>query len=227
MGVLGELIPVAVGLAMLGVMPMIAAVVLMSSDNGAGKAWAFTSGYYLALVAVTLLLVAIGQQVDQGQSESTISTTDSVIQIVLGIVLLALSYRNFRKRDPGSTNDSSPGWLKKVDKVSVPTAFGLGFTAGAVNPKNLALIPGAAITIIAADLTTVGIISTSALFALVGTCGVAIPLLIPLVAGDRKDELLASLRDWLTRNTAVIMMVLLFILGWILIGRGISGLGSL
>ena len=226
MGVLGELLPVAVGLAMLGVMPMIAAVVLMSSDNGAGKAWAFAAGYYLALVAVTLLLVAIGQQVDDGKNQATISTTDAVIQIVLGIVLLGLSYRNFRKRDAGPANDSGPGWLTKVDKVSALTGFGLGFTAGAVNPKNLALIPGAAITIISAEMTTVGMISASMLFALVGTSGVAIPLLIPLVAGDRKDELLASLRDWLTRNTAVIMMVLLLILGWILISRGITGLGS-
>jgi len=49
---------------------------------------------------------------------------------------------------------------------------------------------------------------------------------IPLFAGDRTDEVLTSLREWLTRNTAVIMMVLLFILGWVLIGRGLSGLGN-
>ena len=62
MGVVGELLPVAIGLAMLGIMPMIAAVVLMSSDGGPPKAWAFVTGYFVALVAVTLLLVAAGQQ---------------------------------------------------------------------------------------------------------------------------------------------------------------------
>jgi len=62
--------------------------------------------------------------------------------------------------------------------------------------------------------------------AFVGSCGLAIPLVIPLFAGDRTDEVLTSLREWLTRNTAVIMMVLLFILGWVLIGRGLSGLGN-
>lgn len=224
MGVVGELLPVAIGLALLGIIPMIAAVVMMSADGGTGKAWAFTTGYFLALLAVTLILVAIGQQVEDSHDEASKSTSESVVQILLGIVLLWLSYRNFRKRDAASTADSGPGWLKTVDKVSLPAAFGLGLTAGAVNPKNLAIIPGAAITIIAAPLSTTGVIAASLIFALVGTCGVAIPLVIPLFAGDRKAEVLASLREWLTRNTAVMMMVLLFILGWILIGRGISGL---
>ena len=223
---MGELLPVAVGLAMLGVMPMIAAVVLMSSDGGGGKAWAFATGYFSALVTVTLIFVAVGQQVEESQSDTSNTTMESVVQILLGIVLLLMSYKNFRKRHAESTADSGPGWLKTIDKVSLPAAFGLGATAGAANPKNLALIPGAAITIIAADLTNVGVISASLIFALVGTFGVAIPLFIPLFAGDRRDEVLTSMREWLVRNTAVIMMVLLFILGWVLIGRGLSGLAA-
>jgi len=225
-GVVGELLPVAIGLAMLGIMPMIAAVVLMSSDGGPPKAWAFVTGYFVALIVVTLLLVAAGQQVEESHSETSNSTGESVIQLLLGIVLLFLSYRNFRKRDAVTTDDAGPGWLKTVDKVSVPTALGLGFAAGAVNPKNLALIPGAAITIIGAGLTTSGVVMISVAFAFIGSCGLAIPLVIPLFAGERTDAVLASLRQWLTRNTAVIMMVLLFILGWVLIGRGLSGLGT-
>jgi hypothetical protein len=44
MTVLGEILPIAIGLAMLGVMPMIASVVLISSQGGTGKAWLFTAG---------------------------------------------------------------------------------------------------------------------------------------------------------------------------------------
>lgn len=226
MGVVGELLPVAIGLAMLGIMPMIAAVVLMSSDGGPPKAWAFVTGYFVALVSVTLLLVAAGQQVEESHSDASNATGESLIQILLGIVLLFLSYRNFRKRDAVSTDASGPGWLKTVNNISIPTALGLGVMAGAINPKNLALIPGAAMTIVAGDLTTAGVVTTSIVFAFVGSCSLAIPLVIPLFAGDRTDEVLTSLREWLTRNTAVIMMVLLFILGWVLIGRGLSGLGN-
>ena len=44
MTVFGEILPITIGLAMLGVMPMIASVVLISAPGGTGKAWMFTAG---------------------------------------------------------------------------------------------------------------------------------------------------------------------------------------
>jgi len=224
-GVIGDVLPIAIGVA-ISVMPIIAAVVLMTSTGGTRKAWAFTAGYFVAVLALTLIIALVGQKADSGTSDGSPSLIQSGIQILVGVGLLFLSYRNFRNRNIEATDDSGPGWLKTVDKVSVPAAFGLGAASGGANPKNLALIPGAAVTIVGAGLTTAGLVWTSVVFALIGTCGVAIPLVIPLFAGEKKDEVLTSLRQWLTRNSPVIMMVLLFVLGWNLIGKGLSGLGN-
>jgi len=224
-GVIGGLLPIAIGVA-ISVMPIVAAVVLMTSVGGTRKAWAFTAGYFVAVLGLTLLIVIVGQQADSGNGDGSGSGVRSGIQLLLGVGLLFLSYRNFRNRNIAATDDSGPAWLKTVDKVSVPAAFGLGAASGGANPKNLALIPGAAASIVGAGLTTAGLVTTSVIFALIGTCGVAIPLVIPLFAGEKKDEVLTSLREWLTRNSPAIMMVLLFILGWNLIGKGLSGLGN-
>ena len=225
MGVIGDVLPIAIGVA-ISVMPIVAAVILMTSVGGASKAWAFTAGYFVSVLALTLIIVLVGQQADSASSGESSSTLRSVVQILAGVALLFLSYRNFRNRNVPESDDSGPAWLKTVDKVSAPAAFGLGAASGGANPKNLALIPGAAATIAGTGLSATGIIWTSIVFALIGTCGVAIPLVIPLFAGERKDEVLGSLRRWLTRNSPVIMMVLLFVLGWNLIGKGLTGLGN-
>ena len=224
MSVFGEILPIAIGLAMLGVMPMIATVVLISSQGGTGKAWAFAGGYFVAVAAVTILFVAIGDRVESIDGPTQSTTLRSLFQVAVGLLLLVLSYRNFQKRkDP---NTDGPAWLAKVDQLSTGRALGLGLVTGSVNPKNLALIPGAAVSIVAAELSFSGELVTSLVFALIGSAGLVIPLIIPIVSGARADQVLNALRRWLTSNSAVIMMVLLFILGWVLIGRGISGLSA-
>lgn len=224
MGAIGDVLPIAIGVA-ISVMPIVAAVVLMSSVGGASKAWAFTAGYFVSVLALTLILIFLGNQASSSSNDESSSTVRSAIQLLAGAALLFLSYRNFRNRKATSADSSGPAWLKTVDKVSAPAAFGLGAASGGANPKNLALIPGAAVSIAGAGLATAGLVTTSIIFALIGTIGVAIPLVIPMFAGDRKDEVLASLRQWLTHNSPVIMMILLFVLGWNMIGKGLSGLG--
>jgi len=222
--VFGEILPIAIGLAMLGVMPMIATVVLMSSQGGTGKAWPFATGYFLAVFVVTILFVTIGDRVETSEGSAQSTTLRSLFQLAIGVLLLVLSYRKFQKRK--HSNADGPAWLAKVDQFSTGRAFVLGAVTGGVNPKNLALIPGAAVSIVAAHLPFPTEVITSAVFALVGSIGLAIPLVIPIVSGARSDEVLDTMRRWLTANSAVIMMVLLFILGWVLIGRGISGLSG-
>ena len=222
MTVLGEILPIAIGLAMLGVMPMIASVVLISSQGGTGKAWLFTAGYLASILVVTGLFVALGEGLDAEDEHAHSGMLRTVIQFVVGVLLLALAYRKFRSR--GDTGSDGPAWLAKVDQLSTGRAFLLGAITGGANPKNLALIPGAAVSIVAANIPPAQQALAVAVFAFIGSAGVALPLIIPIVTGARSDQVLHSMREWLTRNSAVIMMVLLFILGWVLIGRGLSGL---
>jgi hypothetical protein len=61
-------------------------------------------------------------------------------------------------------------------------------------------------------------------FAVIGTIGVAAPVVIYFLMGDRAPRMLADIRTWMGRNNAVIMTVLLLVIGAKLVGDGIGGL---
>ena len=53
--------------------------------------------------------------------------------------------------------------------------------------------------------------------------GVAAPVVIYFVRGDKASEILADLKSWMARHNAAIMAVILVIIGVKLIGDAISG----
>jgi hypothetical protein len=63
-------------------------------------------------------------------------------------------------------------------------------------------------------------------FALIGTLGMGIPVVIYFAMGERSQQLLAGLKDWMSAHNAVIMAVLCLIIAAKLIGDGISSLAS-
>jgi hypothetical protein len=63
-------------------------------------------------------------------------------------------------------------------------------------------------------------------FALAGTLGAGIPVIIYLAMGTRSDKLLAGLKDWMSAHNAAITAVLCLIIAAKLIGDGISGLAG-
>lgn len=65
-----------------------------------------------------------------------------------------------------------------------------------------------------------------AIFIVIATFGVAAPIAIKFLMGDRAAELLGQLHEWLTRENATIMAVICLIIGAKLIGDAISALTS-
>ena len=52
-----------------------------------------------------------------------------------------------------------------------------------------------------------------AVFALIGTIGVASPVVIYFAMGERSQEMLTKLKNWMGHNNAVIMSILCLIIG--------------
>ena len=95
-----------------------------------------------------------------------------------------------------------------------------------LNPKNLLLAIGGATVIAQGGLSAGQEAGALAIFVAIATIGVAIPVVIFFAMGERSRELLDAMRDWMARNNAVIMAVLLLIIGVKLIGDAISGFSS-
>lgn len=72
------------------------------------------------------------------------------------------------------------------------------------------------------DLTPGRIAIVIVIFALLASSTVLIPVLAYLIAADRLKGPLSALHTWLLRENHVIMTVLLVVLGFAVIGRGIG-----
>jgi hypothetical protein len=93
---------------------------------------------------------------------------------------------------------------------------------GIVNPKNLLLVIGGATVVAQADLSGADQAVTWLLFTLVGSLGVAVPVVLYLAMGDRARPRLDAIEAWMTQNSSVIVAVICVLLGAKLIGDGIT-----
>jgi threonine/homoserine/homoserine lactone efflux protein len=148
----------------------------------------------------------------------------SWLKIVLGVLLLLLALRQFRSRPHGEEQVALPKWMGAIDHFKPGAALGAGALLSAVNPKNLLLTVGAAAAIAQTGISAGQQTIAFAVFAVIGTLGVAVPVVIYVAVGSRSADLLAKLRDWMGQHNAVIMSVLCLIIGVKLIGDAIGAL---
>jgi threonine/homoserine/homoserine lactone efflux protein len=116
-----------------------------------------------------------------------------------------------------------PKWMATIDKTTPPAAISLAAALSGANPKNLLLAVGGAATIAQTGIPAGQQAIAYLIFALIGTLGVGIPVVIYFAMGTRSEKLLAGLKDWMSAHNAVIMSVLCLIIAAKLIGDGISG----
>jgi Sap, sulfolipid-1-addressing protein len=146
------------------------------------------------------------------------------VKIALGALLLLVAARQFRSRPHGDQAPQMPKWMATIDQTTPPAAAGLAAVLSGANPKNLLLAIGGAATIAQTGIPAGQQAIAYLTFALIGTLGVGIPVVIYFAMGTRSEKLLAGLKDWMSAHNAVIMSVLCLIIAAKLVGDGISAL---
>jgi len=101
-------------------------------------------------------------------------------------------------------------------------SLGLGVLIGALNPKNIAMAIAAALSIASVGLTGGQQVVVVVVYVVLAVLGVAAPVVVALVLGDRSQPVLASWKAWLERNNPVVMGVLFLVFSVVLVGKGIA-----
>lgn len=221
-GVIGDILPVALGVA-ISPIPIIAAIIMLLSPRARVTSVGFLLGWVVGIVLASTIFSLLAS-VLPGSSGDESSPTKAIVQIVLGALLLVLAVRNWRKRPKSGEEPEMPKWMRAVDDMSFFAAAGLGVLLSAVNPKNLLLAASAGVTIGLAGLDAGAAVAAIAVFTVIAACTVAIPVIAYLVAADALRGPLDALRGWLARENAVIMALLLLVLGVVVIGKGVGAL---
>jgi threonine/homoserine/homoserine lactone efflux protein len=221
--VIGDLLPAAIAVA-LSPVPIIAVILMLGTPRARYNGPAFAVGWVLGLTTVmTVVLLVTGGADDP---DSGTSTAVDVVVLGLGLLFLVMAVKQWQGRPRPGEPPAMPAWMSSVDHFGAGRSFGLGILLSAVNPKNLALTLAAAASIAQAGLSGVQDAEVIAVFVIIGSLTVVGPVTYSLIAGDAATRPLASVKEFMTTNNAVIMVVILVLLGAKLIGSGIAGLSS-
>ena len=214
-GVIGDILPLAVTVAVSPV-AIIAAILMLFSARAGSTTLGFFIGWVVGIVAaVTVFTVVSG-----GLSASRSATGVSWVKVALGAVLMASGLRQWRGRNE---RKGPPKWMAAIDRMGFVQALGLGLALAAVNPKNLLMAVAAGVSIGAGGLTVANTVVAVAVYTVIAASTVAVPVIAYSVARDRMRAPLDDARTWLQDDNAAVMAVLFLVIGAVLIGKGIGG----
>lgn len=217
--VIGQILPLAVGVA-LSAVAIIAVILILFTAKARSNGLAFVAGWVIGLTVVggiVLILGDIASEDDGGES-----TTSGVIKLLLGLLLVALAVKNWRSRPKEGEEAEMPVWMAGLGGFGSGRSFGIAALLSGVNPKNLALTVAAASVIASAGLSTGEEIVALAVYVILASLTVALPVIVYLILGERAEAGLTSLKDWMAENNATITAVILLVFGAKLIGDGIT-----
>ena len=212
-----ELVPLALVIT-LSPLSIIPAILVLHTPHKKQAGLAYLVGWIFALAAMTLIFVEVSNLL------SGVDKTPrwaSYLRIVIGLALIVFGlYRWFTRH----TSAHTPAWLRKITEASPAKAGVFGALLAVVNPKVVFICVAAGLSIGTAGLGLQGALFAEIYFVAIAAASVALPVLAVVVAGDRLDEPLERLKEWMEKNHAALVAVILVAIGLMVLYKGIHTL---
>ena len=222
---IGEILTPAIGVA-LSPIPIVAVILMLFSAKAKTNGPAFVGGWLAGILVVVGLVLIFADPANVSSDAGGPSTTASVIQLALGVLLLLFAVKQWKGRPHGDEEPKMPKWMATIDKTTPIMAVGLGAFLSGINPKNLIFNLSAGTSIVSVGASTGGEIAAMIVYALLASLSVGVPVIWYLLAPESAGKSLEKMRVWLVHNNAIVMAVLFLLIGINIIGKGISGLAS-
>jgi len=193
--------------------PLTTFLIVLPSRRGVRKGAGFVSGWLVSLaVVVAVTVLATGN--NPPKQDTAPSQAALAVRIAIGVVLVAVAIRQWRRMRRPKKTKKPPKWQEHVDNMSGWFAIGL---APVVQPW--VLIGAGAATIMAAKLSNWASDLTLAAFCVLASASY---LGLETYAGFRADQGQASLarfRAWIDSHTDQLIIAGSLLLGLWLIGK--------
>jgi hypothetical protein len=219
-GVIGDILPAAVGVAVSPV-PVIAAILMLLSPKAQKTSLGFLAGWVLGIALAVVVIALISASISPATSTGP-QPVAGTIHIVVGVLLLGVGVMQWRRRPKGDATPAMPKWMEAIDSMTAVRGLMLGAALAVLNPKNLALAISAGVFIGVARLDVGEATIAVVVFTVLASSTVAAPVVAYLVAADRMRKPLDDLGQWLVANNTTVMTVLVLVLGVAQIGNGIG-----
>lgn len=198
---------------------------LMATDGNAKRAFAVVAGRYLGLLVAGFVALFVLHQIPEDRVSGKLDQFEvlPVLFLVIGIGLMAAAgYNLMVKGVPSEENQQSI--LSRLRRLNAPVLFVACFGTVFVSIRQLSLlIAGTAIIKEESDLIVENLVLLLIL-CLVMIWPMLVPLGIKVGMGERGDEELVRLRNWMSAHQQGINSAVLGFFGGVLVAKGIGGL---
>jgi hypothetical protein len=197
-------------------------ILLLVSKRGKTTAPAYVLGWFIGTLAIVALAFALADGAG-AETEEDVRKGIDVIRLLIGLLFAGLAVQSFRTRPRAGEPEHEPKLFTIVGTLTPIKAFGLGLLISTfANPKNLALEIGAGGSIAESGLSVGGDVIVMVVFALIASLALLVPVLAPMVLGERSEAPLAEARRWLIANNSTILVVLFTIMAARFLGQGLG-----
>lgn len=221
---ISDILPFALGIA-ISPIPIIAVILILFSSRARVNGPAFLLGWLVGLSLVCLIVTLAASALDVG-TDSSANDGASTFKVVLGILLILGALRKWRGRPAPGAEAPLPAWMSAVESFSPIRSVGLGVLCSGLNPKCLVFGAAAATTVAQANLSTSDTVIALAVFVVLSTLTIIIPIVYSLVGGDTAKTTLEGWKAWLAANNAAVMAVLFLVFGVVLLAQGTGRLSA-
>jgi hypothetical protein len=216
--VLAKLVALALVIATSPV-TVIPAVLVLHAPRPRPAGLAFLGGWVLSLAALTALFAGASDLL--GGLHKSPPAWASWARVVFGAALIVFGiYRWLTRHRQGK----SPAWMRSFSRLTPVRAGVTGAALAVIRPEVLIICAVAGLGIGTGELGIVGGWIAGAFFVAVSASTVALPILAYVSAGDRLDDALERLKDWMERNHAGMIAVVLALIGLMVLYNGIHAL---
>jgi hypothetical protein len=197
--------------------PILAILIVLTSGGPRRNGALLLSGWAAALAvagtALTLLL--------DGATEASDTTGTAVARVVVGVALLGAALVQWRR---GFERAEEAAWVARIARLRGHQALAAGVVLVATNVKNVPLLVLAAGQLAAHDHGRPATTGALAVLVLLGSAGMAAPVLVSELAGARATPILARWRGRLERHARAVVVAVFALVGLALVADGVLAL---
>ena len=221
-GALGDLLPLAIGIAISPV-PIIACILMLFSAKARVNGPAFLVGWVLGVTVVTTLVVVLSDATAATDDPASGPSLGDVVLLLLGIGAILLGIRQWRGRPKPGEDAKMPPWMAAIDlhpgqgaRLRLPAVGHQPQEPGARRGRRPGHRSGCRRRRQRAG--------DGVVFVILASLSIAVPVVYMLVGGEGAKHTLEGWRTWLAAHNAAVMAVLFIVIGAKLVGGGLDAI---
>ena len=221
LAVIGQLLPIAIALA-ISTVPITVTVAILLSPTASRSALVFLIGWVLGTFAVAALF-SFGLRGVQPFGSSAAQPLVGVIEMLIGLAIVVIGLRSLSRQRHRPAAPGSPRVLRIVESIRPLPAFGLAVLLN-IRPKALLLAAAAGVVIGSAGLETWQVTIALGVYVILGASTVALPIILFLARPERMERPLRAAQAWIARNNRTAASVVEIVIGTVILGDGLGRL---